>query len=103
MRWGLNIEKSVVKLVLPLALPASVVEHEDITPAMVDGLGVITEPGILDQQDHSQVAAGSRLGDTVGDDPSLLGNLGHPFLLLLVRRTHPYRIGAQGYREHRCG
>ncbi len=46
VRWVLPLKKSVVKLVLPLRLPKGKVKrHEDITPAMVDALGVLTDPG----------------------------------------------------------
>jgi hypothetical protein len=52
VRWSMPIGRSVVKLVLPLALPAEVARAEDITSAMVDGLGVVTDPGSLVEQDH---------------------------------------------------
>jgi len=52
VRWTLPVGRSVVKLVLPLGLPAGVEEHEDISPQMVDGLGVITDPSNLAEQDH---------------------------------------------------
>ncbi|HHQ47552.1 MAG TPA: hypothetical protein ENK19_01535, partial [Acidobacteria bacterium] len=52
VRWGLPVERSVIKLVLPLELPAEVKRHEDITPAMVDRLGVVTDPSILAAQSH---------------------------------------------------
>jgi hypothetical protein len=52
VRWGLPVERSVIKLVLPLALPSQVKRHEDITPAMVTGLGVVTDPEVLHAQSH---------------------------------------------------
>ena len=41
----------MIKLVLPLTLPAAVQRHEQITPQMVDGLGVITDPANKAAQD----------------------------------------------------
>jgi len=52
VRWGLPIGRSVIKLVLPLELPQTVERHEDISPSMVDALGVLTEAASLDEQDH---------------------------------------------------
>jgi len=53
IRWTFPIGRSVIKLVLPLSLdPDRVKRHEDITPAMVDALGVITDPEVLAAQSH---------------------------------------------------
>jgi len=52
VRWVLPIQKSVVKLVLPLELPEGVQQHEEISPEMVDGLGVVTERRSLKAQAH---------------------------------------------------
>ena len=52
VRWTMPIGRSVIHLVLPLPLPAEVQRHEDITPAMVDGLGVLTDPDVLAEQGH---------------------------------------------------
>jgi len=52
VRWTMPIEKSIVKLVLPLPLEGNLQRPEDITPAMVDGLGVITDDQNKRLQDH---------------------------------------------------
>ena len=52
VRWTLPVQKSVIKLVLPLALPTAVQRHEAITPAMVDQLGVVTNAANLKRQDR---------------------------------------------------
>lgn len=52
VRWVFPVQRSVVKLVLPLPLPAGVERHADITPAMVDGLGVLTEAANKREQDR---------------------------------------------------
>ena len=53
VRWSLPIARSVVKLVLPRELPADAVQrHEDITPAMVDAAGAVTDPANLRAQDQ---------------------------------------------------
>jgi hypothetical protein len=52
VRWNMRVPRSVLKLVLPLTLPAEVQRHEDITPAMVDGLGVVTDPASVAAQAH---------------------------------------------------
>ncbi|RME21466.1 MAG: hypothetical protein D6806_14630, partial [Deltaproteobacteria bacterium] len=51
VRWGLPVGKSVIHLVLPLELPKRLDRPEDITPAMVDGLGVVTDENVLTRQD----------------------------------------------------
>ena len=52
VRWELPVEKSVIRLVLPLELPAGLEKPEDITPQMVDALGVQTNAANLAQQDQ---------------------------------------------------
>ena len=52
VRWAMPVPKSVVKLVLPLTLDDKLRRPEDITPAMVDKLGVITDPENKAGQSH---------------------------------------------------
>ena len=52
VRWTMPIEESVIKLVLPMELPASVKKHEQITSAMVDRLGLMTDADNLSTQDR---------------------------------------------------
>jgi hypothetical protein len=51
VRWVLPVRKSIIKLVLPLELPETVKRHEDISPEMVDGLGVITDRENINEHD----------------------------------------------------
>ena len=46
------MERSVIKLVLPLELPPEVQRHEDITPAMVQSLGLQEDEASKKAQDH---------------------------------------------------
>ena len=51
VRWTLPVQRSVIKLVLPLKLPPEVQQHEQITPRMVNELGVLTDPNNKSSQD----------------------------------------------------
>ncbi len=52
VRWSMPVQRSVVKLVLPLALPTTLTRPEDITPSMVDSLGFLSDPANRSAQDH---------------------------------------------------